>query len=54
MGMNRSTLAYLTPPAMAPGVVAYGEFSVPYISQDQLTGGVLGAYLRPVADRYLA
>ena len=43
MGMNRSTLAYLTPPAMAPGVVAYGAFSVPYISQDQLTGGVLGA-----------
>ena len=43
MGMNRSTLAYLTPPAMAPGVVAYGGFSVPYLSQDQLTGGMLGA-----------
>ena len=43
MGMNRSTLAYLTPPAMAPGVVAYGGVAVPYISQDQLTGGLLGA-----------
>ena len=43
MGMNRSTLAYLTPPAMAPGVVAYGAVAVPYLSQDQLTGGLLSS-----------
>jgi len=41
MAMNRSSLAFLTPPAMAPGVVAYGGFTVPYLSQDQLTGGFL-------------
>ncbi len=41
MGLNRSTLAYLTPPVMAPGVVAYGGFTVPYLSQDQLTAGFL-------------
>jgi HEAT repeats len=43
MAMNQNWLAYLTPPAMAPGVVAYGAVSVPFVSQDQLTGGILGA-----------
>lgn len=46
-GVNRSTLAYLTPPAMAPGVVAYGGFTVPYLSQDQLTGGILSGLPPP-------
>ena len=43
MGMNQNWLAYLRPPAMAPGVVAYGAYTVPFVSQDQLTGGILGS-----------
>jgi hypothetical protein len=43
MAANQNWLAYLTPPAMAPGVVAYGAVTVPFFSQDQLTGGILGS-----------
>ena len=39
MGMNRSSLAYMTPPAMAPGAMAFGAVAVPYYSPSQLTGG---------------
>jgi hypothetical protein len=44
MAMNRNWLAYLTPPAVAPGgVVAYGAVTTPYYSPSQvLGGGVLG------------
>jgi hypothetical protein len=43
MAMNKSSLAYLTGPAMAPGAVAYGAVSVPFYSPSQvLGGGVLG------------
>ncbi|WP_165233193.1 HEAT repeat domain-containing protein [Aquisphaera insulae] len=36
IGMTSSHLAYLTPPAMAPGAVAYGAYSVPFFSPAQL------------------
>ncbi len=39
MGMNRSSLAYMTPPAMAPGAMAFGAVAVSYYSPSQLTGG---------------
>lgn len=42
MGLNQNWAAYLTPPVVGPGVVAYGGYSVPYLSQDQLTGGMIG------------
>ena len=39
MGMNGSSLAYMTPPAMAPGVVAYGAVAVPFYGPPSSTGG---------------
>ena len=42
MGMNQSSLAYLTPPAMAPGAIAYGAVAVPYYGQPLVGGGVVG------------
>ena len=40
--MNRSSLAYLTPPAMAPGAVAYGAVAVPFYGPAQFAGGGVG------------
>ncbi len=43
MRYNGSSLGFLTPPAMAPGAVAYGAYSVPYVGVPPLAGGsVLG------------
>jgi len=42
MGMNRSSLAYMTPPAMAPGAIAFGAVAVPYYNSSQLAGGSVG------------
>ena len=42
MGMNQSSLAYLTPPAMAPGAIAYGAVAVPYLQSAAASGGVVG------------
>lgn len=38
MAFNGSTIAYLTPPAVGPGVVAYGATSVPFYNPAQLNG----------------
>jgi hypothetical protein len=42
MGMNQSSIAYLTPPAMAPGAVAFGAVAVPFFNPFQLNAGGVG------------
>jgi hypothetical protein len=43
MAYNGSSAAFLTPPAVGPGVVAYGAVSVPLVGPNLYTGGnVLG------------
>ena len=42
MGLNQNWAAFLTPPVVGPGVVAYGGYTAPYFSQDQITGGIIG------------
>jgi hypothetical protein len=39
MGMNQNFAAYLTGPAMAPGAVAYGAVSAPWLGAGPLGGG---------------
>jgi hypothetical protein len=39
MAMNQNWLGYLTGPVMAPGAVAFGAYSVPFISPAQVLGG---------------
>ncbi len=39
MAMAPTALAYLSPPTVGPGVVAYGAFVTPYYGPDQLLGG---------------
>jgi hypothetical protein len=39
IAFNGSSIGYLTPPAVGPGVVAYGAFSVPYFNPGQLVRG---------------
>jgi HEAT repeat protein len=41
IAFNGSTIGYLTPPAVGPGVVAYGATSVPFYNPAQLRGGPL-------------
>ncbi len=51
MAMNPNWLAYLTPPVVAPGVVAYGGYTTPfYYNQEQITGGLMGS-LAPATGR---
>ena len=38
MAFNGSSIAYLTPPAVGPGVVAYGAVSAPFYNPAQLNG----------------
>jgi hypothetical protein len=38
MAFNGSTVAYMTPPAVGPGVVAYGAFTVPFFNPAQIGG----------------
>jgi hypothetical protein len=38
MAMNPGAVAFLTPPAMAPGAVAYGAVAVPYVGAPPIIG----------------
>jgi hypothetical protein len=48
MAFNGSSIAYLTPPAVGPGVVAYGAYTAPFYNPAQLSGNsVLGVGAAP-------
>ena len=48
MAFNGSSIAYLTPPAVGPGVVAYGAVSAPFYNPAQLNGNnMLGVGTAP-------